>query len=186
MFCDDNPAATGDGGDLSPMTVTVIVMLMLSIFLHYLLPRAREAKNVMRLADDTAATEQLSADEVAIIFGFLSHQDIMRARVCSTWKDAAKKTIVPPSNFVADSLRSFNAMRVMATALPTLQQLSLRGLSGLDMYTNGEDQDERMDQHTANFIIMSIISNFRKLRVLEILNAPLNGRYPSSFNFWGI
>ena len=89
MSCNDNPAATG--GDLS--LSTVIVMLMLTMFLRHLFPRprVREAKNIMRLADDTAATEQLSAYEVAIIFGFLPHQDIMRARVCKTWRDAARR-----------------------------------------------------------------------------------------------
>eukprot|EP00985_Skeletonema_marinoi_P020654 scaffold12330_cov83-Skeletonema_marinoi.AAC.33 len=73
----------------------------------------------MRLADDTA--EQLSIDEVAIIFGYLPHQDIMRARVCKTWRDATKKTIVPPSDFVFDSVRSYNAMRVIAAALCTTE-----------------------------------------------------------------
>eukprot|EP00984_Skeletonema_dohrnii_P037381 scaffold39397_cov233-Skeletonema_dohrnii-CCMP3373.AAC.3 len=48
----------------------------------------------MQLADETAA-EEVSADEVAIILGFLSHADIMRARGCKTWRDAAKKTLVP-------------------------------------------------------------------------------------------
>ena len=30
---------------------------------------------------------------------FLSHVDIMRARVCTRWKVAAKKSLVPPSEF---------------------------------------------------------------------------------------
>eukprot|EP00985_Skeletonema_marinoi_P010168 scaffold4795_cov191-Skeletonema_marinoi.AAC.6 len=187
MSCNDNPAAAG--GDLSPMTV--IVMLMLTMFLHHLLrrPRAREAKaknNIVRLADDTA--EQLSVDEVAIIFGYLLHQDIMRARVCKTWREAAKKAIVPPSDFVVDGVRSYNAMRVMSTALPNIQQLSIYDLGhGLDIFTNGEDPDEERAAaaETASYTThdINIISNFRKLRVLEILNAPLNGRYPSLFHF---
>jgi len=79
---------------------------------------------MMHLAD-AAEEEELSTDDVAIIFGFLSYQDIMRARVCTTWRDAAKKTLVPPSEFVVESERSYNAMRVMATSLPNLQQISI-------------------------------------------------------------
>ncbi|KAK1734522.1 hypothetical protein QTG54_014770 [Skeletonema marinoi] len=162
-----------------------MTMLMLTMFLHHLLRRAREAKNIMHLAGDTA--EQLSVDEVAIIFGFLPHQDIMRARVCSMWRDAAKKTIVPPSDFVVDSVRSYNAMRVIAAALPNLQQLSIYDIGrGLKYkYIDEEDPDEGWARYTAHVPTydINVISNFRKLSGLVIYKATLNGRYPSSFHF---
>ena len=44
---------------------------------------------------DVEAAKELSTDEVAIIFSFLRRQDIMRARVCRAWRQAAKKTIIP-------------------------------------------------------------------------------------------
>eukprot|EP00984_Skeletonema_dohrnii_P034889 scaffold34099_cov222-Skeletonema_dohrnii-CCMP3373.AAC.1 len=146
----------------------------------------RERRNMMHLADETTAAEELSADEVAIIFSFLPHQDIMHARVCKTWRDAAKKTLVPLCGFRIDNVRSYNAMRVMATALPNLQQLSIRGLGwGHNKYVNGEDPDELKARRTANFIThdIDIISSFTKLRVLHIEGAHLNGSYPVLFSF---
>ena len=146
----------------------------------------------MHLADETAA-EEVSADEVAIIFSFLSHADIMRARVCKTWRDAATKTLVPPSDFVVDSVRSYNAMRVMATSLPNLQQIALYHLGEGHKYSDGEDPDEERAAVTANYIThdINVISSFRNLLVLhintmlrwEIHEAPLNGRYPVLFDF---
>ena len=73
----------------------------------------------MHLADESA--EDVSADEVAIILSFLHPMDIMHARVCRTWRDAAKKTIIPLTKYHVDSVRKVNAMRVMSTALPNLE-----------------------------------------------------------------
>eukprot|EP00985_Skeletonema_marinoi_P007726 scaffold3445_cov80-Skeletonema_marinoi.AAC.7 len=141
--------------------------------------------NMMHLADEAAAAEALSADEVAIIFSFLHHQDIMRARVCKTWRDAAKKTLVPLCEFRVDSVRAYNAMRAMSTALSNLQQLSISYINGRHKYSYGEDPDEVQARRTANFIThdINIISNFTKLRVLHIEDAPLNGSYPVLFSF---
>mmetsp|Transcript_22568 Transcript_22568/g.32237 ORF Transcript_22568/g.32237 Transcript_22568/m.32237 type:complete len:426 (+) Transcript_22568:161-1438(+) len=130
----------------------------------------------------------MSTDEVAIIFSFLSHVEIMRARVCTTWEEAAKKAIVPPTEFRVHSDRSYNAMRAMATALPNLQQISILDISWLGSqytYNSGEDPEEELTQHTANCIAhdVNIISNFKKLRSLNIDEAPLNGRYPVLFDF---
>ena len=137
--------------------------------------------------DETAATEELSADEVAIIFSFLPHvADIMRARrVCVTWREAAKKTIVPPSEFEVDSDISYNAMRVMSTALPNLKQLSLHSLNAFHKYSDGEDPERWQARRTVNYVThdIQIISNFRKLRSLRIEGAPLNGRFHVLFDF---
>eukprot|EP00985_Skeletonema_marinoi_P004259 scaffold1867_cov80-Skeletonema_marinoi.AAC.4 len=137
--------------------------------------------------DETAATEELSIDEVAIIFSFLPHvADIMRARrVCVTWREAAKKTIVPPSEFEVDSDISYNAMRVMSTALPNLKQLSLHSLNAFHKYSDGEDPERWQARRTDNYVThdIQIISNFRKLRSLRIEGAPLNGRFHVLFDF---
>eukprot|EP00984_Skeletonema_dohrnii_P008181 scaffold3005_cov102-Skeletonema_dohrnii-CCMP3373.AAC.6 len=94
--------------------------------------------------DETA--EELSADEVAIIFGFLSPYDIMHARVCTTWRDAAKKTVVPPSHesyHKIYNVRSYNAVRAMSTALPNLDQLDISDLEISDLagrfFSHGRD-----------------------------------------------
>ena len=139
----------------------------------------------MHLADETTA-EEVSADEVAIIFSFLSHVDIMRARVCKTWRDAAKKTLVPLWDFKVDSVRSYNAMRVMATSLPNLQQIALFNLGEGHKYSDGEDADEAWVAATANDTShdIDIISSLTKLRVLQIdTKLFLNGRYPVLFDF---
>jgi len=127
---------------VSPCSITAISsigdksLLLPSIESHHYLfvmhlstPSPPESTNDMILTDDETA-EELSADEVAIIFGFLSPYDIMRARVCTTWRDAAKKTVVPPSLIHVEKLcvifphplqiydvRSYNAVRAMSTAL---------------------------------------------------------------------
>ena len=87
----------------------------------------KRRRNMLHLASDEAAKE-LSIDEVAIIFGFLSHVDIMHARVCSTWREAAKKA-TPLRIFYTHSIRTYNAMRAMSTALPNLQKISIHRLS---------------------------------------------------------
>ena len=131
----------------------------------------------------------LSADEAALIFSFLPPTDILRARVCTTWRDAAKQTTVPPSKFEVDDMKSYNAMRVMSTALPNLQQLTIYDfVDGASKYVDGEDSHELIS--SPNFVFqtyeynINLVSNFSKLRKLSVLSdAPLNGRYPTLFNF---
>ena len=152
---------------------------------------APESGNVASLAAEDEisraeeTTRKLAVDVIAIIFSFLPHQDIMRARVCTTWRDAAKKTLVPLCDFKVDSMRSYNAMRVMATALPNLQQLSIFNLCPGHKYSNGEDPDEERAAETTNYIShdINVISNFRKLRLLHIETCNLNGRYHVLFGF---
>ena len=103
----------------------------------------------MHLADESA--EEVSSDEVAIIFSFLSPYDIMHARVCTTWREAAKKTIVPLTTFAVNSVRSYTAMRAMSTALPNLQQLSICGLGRGHKWSDGEDPDEYWAADTADW-----------------------------------
>eukprot|EP00984_Skeletonema_dohrnii_P008386 scaffold3078_cov83-Skeletonema_dohrnii-CCMP3373.AAC.3 len=168
---DNIPAAIGDDQSLHSPSSSA--------------PPSPESMNETHLADKAAAAEELSADEAAIIFSFLTHQDIMRARVCKTWRDAAKKTLVPLCEFRVESVRSYNAMRVMATALPNLQQISIHSLRRGHKYSDGEDAYERVARHTADYSAhdINIISSFTKLRVLHIDEAPLNGSYPVLFSF---
>jgi len=147
--------------------------------MHPSAPPSPKSMNEMHLTNETTA-EEVSIDEVAIIFSFLLPKDIMRARVCTTWREAAKKTLVPPTALKVDSLKSYNAMRVMSSALPHLQQLSISKIHGPHKYSDGEDPDERRARYTANYNThdINIISNFLKLCSLEIRGAHLSGRYP--------
>eukprot|EP00984_Skeletonema_dohrnii_P025874 scaffold15094_cov223-Skeletonema_dohrnii-CCMP3373.AAC.4 len=187
----NNPSSSGGGGfPLSSSTVNRSGSVMNSSASTSFAPETDNANEMsLALTGDTAeeTTEDVSADVVAIIFSFLSHADIMHARVCTTWREAAKKTIVPPTYFPVDSVRSYNAMRAMATSLPNLQQISIRSLGLGHKYSHGEDADEEdfRYRYTASYTThdINIISNFSKLRVLEIRNTPLNGRHPSLYNF---
>eukprot|EP00985_Skeletonema_marinoi_P006901 scaffold3013_cov112-Skeletonema_marinoi.AAC.7 len=144
-------------------------------------PSAPESTNDMILTDDETA-EELSADEVAIIFGFLSPYDIMHARVCTTWRDAAKKTVVPPSYesyYKIYNVRSYNAVRAMSTALPNLDQLDISDLEFSDLagrfFSRGENSVVSLD--------INIISSFRKLRRLYLYKVEMHGRNLGLFEF---
>jgi hypothetical protein len=172
-------------GDLYPLSPSTGAGGHFDFDMHpYAPPPASESMNEMHLADENNA-EVVSADQVAIIFSFLPPKDIMRARVCTTWRAAAKKTLVPMTGFSIYGLKSFNAMRVMASALPNLQQQSISNINGRHKYIDGEDPDERRARDTANYTThdINIISNFLKLRNLEIRGAHLSGRYPVLFTF---
>ena len=139
-----------------------------------------------------ATVDQLDDNMLAMILGYHRLGDIMLLRcVCKKWRDAAKKTIIPPEEFMVDSLAKNSAMATMATWLPNLQQLSICDLEDDDApeshkFRDGEDPDEEIAALTAHYIEhnIDIISNFSKLRKLEIAEyPPLNGRYPCFFNF---
>jgi hypothetical protein len=125
-------------------------------------------------------------DIIEIILGFLPPMEIMRKRgVCVVWKEAARNAIVPPTDFHVYSLKSYNAMNVMTRALPNLQQITIGSLGHRHKYSDGEDPDRSVSAINASLIPhdIEIISNFSKLRILEIeCSAPLNGRYPFLFN----
>jgi len=87
--------------------------------------------------------DDLGTDVLANIFGCLGPMDIMRARLNKKMGEAAKTTIVPPTEFIIYGVRKYNAMTAMTTALPHLQQLSISGLGHGHKYNNGEDPDER-------------------------------------------
>eukprot|EP00984_Skeletonema_dohrnii_P035138 scaffold34620_cov149-Skeletonema_dohrnii-CCMP3373.AAC.3 len=145
-----------------------------------------QTNNDVAADDDTSTSsfDRLGTDELANIFGFLRPEDIMLARLNKKMREAAKKTIVPMTDFRVRNVRKYNAMRAMTTALPNLQQIQIRYLGGGHKYSDGEDPEENRaaydDGSTTHDI--EIISRFRKLRILEI-NPPLNGRYPFLFNF---
>eukprot|EP00984_Skeletonema_dohrnii_P034653 scaffold33624_cov191-Skeletonema_dohrnii-CCMP3373.AAC.2 len=131
--------------------------------------------------------DDLSADVIEHILGCLGPVDIMRARCCKKWREAAKKTIVPMADFLVNSVEKYNAMAAMATALPNLQKLTLSRPGSENKYNDGEDpytwvrHEDSSDEEDASYDI-EIISNFRKLRSLCLSCTGLNGRYPGLFN----
>ena len=165
-----------------------------------------QSNNDVQADDDnfTSAIDRLGTDELANIFGFLGPDDIMRARLNKKMRDAARKTVVPVTRFQVTSVSKFNAMAAMSTALPHLQQIEIsyfheerhkysdgedRDIIYLDReytyYSDGEDPEEDRSANSNSWITydIEILIRFRKLRILEIHHAPLNGRYPFLFNF---
>jgi hypothetical protein len=135
-----------------------------------------------------AAFDDLGVDVFMKIYEFLGPIDIMPSRLNNKMREAAKNTIFSPTDFYVNSVVKYNAMAAMTRALPNLQQTKLGSLLYLDRghkYVDGEDPDEDGAAITANDIAheIDIISNFSKLRRLELFDAPLNGRYPVLFNF---
>ena len=154
---------------------------------HHKKPRLNGSASDYALNRNSSATaNELSGDVVAIIFGCFPPKDIMRMRcVCKKWREAAKGTIVPIAEFRMNSVNKYNALVAMTTALPNLQEITLRDMIFGHRFVDGEDPYEARVTLTANFDIhdIDIISNFRKLRVLHIETVYLNGRYPVLFDF---
>jgi hypothetical protein len=133
-------------------------------------------------ADYHAVTlDDLSVDVLANIFRYLGGpKSVMQKRcVCKKWKEAVKKTIVPPIYFCVHTVAKYNAMRVMAEALPNLLLITIGDLRteypitfGVveHKYSDGEDPDDRVAAITADRVShdIEIISNFRKLRILTL------------------
>ena len=142
-----------------------------------------------------ANINDLSEDALALIFGFFGPVDIMHFRCCKKWREAAKKTVVPMTEFKVDSVSKYHAMRAMTTVLPNLQQIALGYLGDNHKYVDGEDPDHFMEmwgEQPEDCTIHDIepLSHFRKLCSLEIgisheddsQCAPLSGRYPLLLN----
>ena len=109
-------------------------------------------------------------------------------RVSKKWSEAARKTIVPLTDFrvsLPNGITQYNIMRVMTTALPNLQQIGICHLGPGNRWSEGEDPNEEEAARFADWTThdFGMISNFGKLRILEITHAVgLNGRYPFLFN----
>jgi hypothetical protein len=125
---------------------------------------------------------------LANILGFLLIKDIMRSRrINKKSMEAVRNTVVPPTDFLVDTVKKYNVMAVMTRAMPNLQQITICGFGGRDKWSEGEDPNEHYAVEYADYTPhdTEIISNFRTLRYLTIddrYSGGLNGRYPFLFN----
>ena len=151
-----------------------------------LLEEDRSSNDAVTASNDLLASfGALGVDVLGNVYGFLPLDNIMCSRrINKKSMEAVKNTVVPPADFRVGSVGNYNAMNVMAEALPNLQQINIANLAIGHKYAEGEDPNEGHAAYTANQIThdINIISNFRKLRILTIEFAPLNGRYPVLFN----
>ena len=187
------------------LTMSVIINLILIFIVRSLSSTSPAAQSKSNTTNQTNLAEgiisKVGENEVAIILSYLPRPEIMRARVCKVWRDAAKKTIVPIDEdfeentfdpeygfifdtnnkfgFKVNRLMTYYAMTVMTTALPCLQQLTIRYLGNRRTFSVGEDPDEERAAQTANNVIcdINLISIFSKLRALSIDSPHLNERY---------
>ena len=135
--------------------------------------------------DDFVVSFDDLSDVLPTILGFLSLKDIMsKRRLNKKSREAVRRTIVPLTDFRVESVEEYNAMNVMTTELPNLQQISLRGPGYLHKYSDGEDPEEGRADALAQWTPhdVEIISNFSKLKILDIYCSVLNGRYAFLFN----
>ena len=140
-----------------------------------------------RIAGQLNANISCLGDVLPKITEFFAAEEFMCLRcVCKLWREEIKKTNVPISEFVVKGLGKYNAMNVMTTELPNLQQIAIDGLGyGIHKWSDGEDPNEERAARTADRTShdIEIISNFSRLRILEIRTyAFLNGRYTFLFN----
>ncbi len=154
----------------------------------YLMPPKKKTKVAGADDDETTVAVHQLEDIMANILGWLCVEEIMgKRRVCKKWTEAVKKTIVPLSRLGLNlnNVENYNAMEVMTRAMPNLQQITICGLGNYHKWSDGEDPDEEVAARTADRTThdIEIITNFSKLRILNINAVYLNGRYPNFFNF---
>ena len=151
-----------------------------------MLKEDHQRNDAVTASDDLLASfGALSVDVLANILGFLLIKDIMRSRrINKKTMEAVRNTVVPPTDFVVNTVKKYNAVVVMTRAMPNLQKITLKFLGGRRKWSDGEDPDQRRAAEYADRTShdIGIISNFRKLRYLAIYNSDLNGSYPFLFN----
>jgi hypothetical protein len=173
------------------------VLMLLCIWIFLLANKMSQPEKKQRLleghhhSNDTVAAGgndfspsfgALSVDLLANILGFLPVDNIMCSRrINKKSMEAAKMTTVPPTDFVVN-MKSYNAMRVMTSEMPNLQQITIGNLGRGRKWRDGEDPDVERAAIYAPWKTydIEIISNFRKLRYLTIddrICGALNGRY---------
>ncbi len=114
-----------------------------------------EGHQVASADSDFMASFDDLVDVLPNILGFLLQKNIMRKRrVCKNFRDAARRTIVPLGDFSVTSVDEFNAMRVMTTEMPYLQQIRIGYLGwwgNNDKWSEGEDPDEGFSARHAGY-----------------------------------
>jgi len=161
--------------------------------------------------DHPSVKEVLSETNlISNIFEFLHWKDILRARVCCDWREAAKLAQVPESitddgwhtrELYVQNRKIAEAIGWIADALPGMSSVNfLFELKKSEefKFAKGEDprnvlepfyspdyslDEDRPRPEIPRPVDISPIANFRRLRNLRIKQADLNGSYPFLFDF---
>ena len=131
------------------------------------------------MTNDGPSFDALSDDALAHIFDFLRPEEIMLTRLNTKLRVVAR-IIAPTSDY---HVRRYKIFQAMSKALPNLRQITIDHLGFGQKYADGEDANEDLLEYTKDHITrdITILSRFQNLSVLELNDAPLNGRYPFLF-----
>lgn len=132
---------------------------------------------------------------LAIVFSFLPWKDILKCRVCHTWRQAALITDVPESisndalfapDLYVNSRKFAEALKWLFKVLPRVPSLNIR----FNMHTtrqfdiaDGENPTRPFIASTSRPVSLACIANFRHLQNLSINGTSLNGSYPFLFDY---
>jgi hypothetical protein len=146
-----------------------------------------------------AAVVLNDADLLSNVFGYLHWKDILRARICVKWRQAARLTDVPESmsDDIVPTPELYVKNREFAKALSWLANDALPKIPSVNIlfnvyttkpfeiaegYGSGQPASHQRST-TAGPVDLSHIANFRHLRKLSICGASLRGSYPYMFDF---
>ena len=129
--------------------------------------------------NDMAPIDVLYEDILGLILGFLEWKEIIQARVCRTWKEAACRAIVS-GELLVDNRHKATALGWISQAIPKLMCLHITFPPMVD-FCHGEDSDP--DHIPRSPIDLTPIEKFQGLKKLSIQGGKLNGRYPFLFQF---
>lgn len=147
--------------------------------------------------------DALEKDVLASILSYLTWKEILNARVCKKWKEAAKLTLVPESVTVESYkierkeiyVKNYSIAKALTTwivdALPRIQSINFDfNCHAKERFDFAEGEDPVLDDpdpgmHPGPFPPVNIrqLANFHDLRQLYLMNMNLNGSYPFLFNF---
>jgi hypothetical protein len=131
------------------------------------------------------------------VFAFLNWKDILRCRVCRTWRQAVKVTDVPESisnmfptpDLYVNNEEFAKALGWIGIEIPRVPSMNIR----FNVYTtkpfeiaDGEDPEPTLVSSAVNHsgpVDLMPIVNFRHLKHLSINGASFNGSYPYLFDF---
>ena len=132
----------------------------------------------------------LRIDELSIILGFLPWKEILGARVCKLWQEAAKVTSVPTTSSESTTricssnpvltLRTEEDLRALGWIIEALPRLGELAIASVPV-TSGPSFS--FSFWSLRNVDLSPLVRFRDLRVLSLDGILFNGPYPFIFDF---